>query len=313
MEPFDGEADMDLYTDELINGRQREAVVNDDDSRRPVDAPRWLTQKNAPAAVKPHRNGVTQQLCISTLHCQVPKMAPLEPESTRSSSASRGQGRPPYEESGFDQADAQSVSLQFGAMGLSKSVSETSRLCSCLQSSPLCPNHCTECNTLHHVACDLHCKMNNHSIVRSYMMSEESEAAEAQSECLDAGDMGAISLTSSSGAAMASLVPHDDPESLHPSVPPITYHDCCNLAKLDPQLLCRTCNVFHSRSCRDADRCQSQQHEVQKLGVCRCGKTCPRNPLVLCRYCGKEYCRDCWYRNPVACTCGQTFDQSSPV
>lgn len=311
MEPFDGESDMDLYTDEHINGRQRAAVVNDDESRRSLDSPLWLTQRNAPAAVKPHSNGVTQQLCISTLNCQLPKMTPLESESTRSSSsAGRGQARRPYEESGFDQADAQSVSLQFGVMGLSRSVPETNHFCSCLQSSPLCPNHCTECNTLHHITCDLlqHCKMNNHSIVRSYITPEESEAASAQSECLDVGDMSAISLTSST-----SLVPCDDPESLHPSLPPITYHDCCNLAQLDPQLLCRTCNVFHSRSCRDVDRCQSQHHEVQKLGVCLCGKTCPRNPLVLCRYCGKEYCRDCWYRNPVACICGQTFDQSSPV
>ncbi|XP_022612119.1 uncharacterized protein LOC111229890 [Seriola dumerili] len=326
MEPLDGEMDMDLYTDEHVNGRQREAVVNDDESPRSLA---WLTASSAsPAPVKTQSNGmtslsssstslaVTQQVCISTLNCQLPKVSPLESQSTRSS-ASKRQSRHPYEESGFDKAESQSVSRQLEAMELCRSEAEANHFCSCLQSSTVYPNRCIECNTLHNITCDLHqqCIMKNHSLVTSYNMAEvmkEQGAASAQSESLRVSDRAIPTLTSSS-AAMSSLVQYHDPESINPSLPPITYHDCCNLAQLDPQVLCRTCSVFHTRSCRDVDRCQSQHHTVKKLEVCACGKTCPRNPLVLCRYCGKEYCRDCWYRNPVVCTCGQTFDQSSPV
>ncbi|XP_071346118.1 spermatogenesis associated 2-like [Trachinotus anak] len=317
MEPF--EAEMDLYTDEHVNGGQREAVVNDDESHR--CSTRLAQQCASPAALKTHGNGMTsspltQQIRISKLNFPLPKTSPLESETTGSSSSSKRQGRHPYEESGFDKADieSQSISLQLQAMGLCKSEAEANNICSCLQSHPLYLNNCIECNTLHNITCDLHqqCYMRNHSEVTSYNM-KESGAVSAQNESLRVSDMSLIQTPTSSSTAMSSLLLCDDPESLITSLTPITFHDCCNLAQLDPQVLCCSCSVFHSRSCRDVDHCQSHHHTMKQLGVCTCGRTCPRNPLVLCRYCGNEYCRDCWYRNPVVCTCGQTFDQSSSV
>lgn len=110
------------------------------------------------------------------------------------------------------------------------------------------------------------------------------------------------------GSAAASPLAVCDDASQSPK--PMPFHQCCDLAQLDPQVLCLTCGVFHAAACREKDLCQ-KTHKCKPLGVCcSCGSTCTRKPLVLCRYCGSEYCRNCWYRNPLACTCGQTFDQS---
>lgn len=97
-----------------------------------------------------------------------------------------------------------------------------------------------------------------------------------------------------------------------PCLYPITFHECCDLSTPDPRVLCRGCRVFHSGSCKEGKLCQTN-HDVSSLGECFCGKVCSRSPLVLCRYCGTEYCSNCWYKNPIMCTCGQTFDQSSSV
>ncbi|XP_039989106.1 spermatogenesis associated 2-like [Xiphias gladius] len=324
MEPFDGELDVDLYTDEHVN--EGGAVVNDDGSPRSLT---WLTKQSAsPLAVKTESNGMTSLSPSSTslpttsciyAPCQLAKMSPPESDSARSSSASKRQGRHPCEESKFDKADVQSHSdsLQLEAMGLCKSEAEANHFCSCLQSPHLYLNRCIECKTWHNITCAMlkHCFMEDHSVVTSYITAEEmneSGAVSPQSESLRVSDMSASQTLTSSSAAMSSLVLCDDPKFLIQSLHPITFHDCCNLAQLDPQVLCRSCGVFHSCSCRDIDYCQIH-HTIKQLGVCACGKACSRKPLVLCRYCGNEYCRDCWYRSPVVCTCGQTFDQSSSV
>lgn len=102
-------------------------------------------------------------------------------------------------------------------------------------------------------------------------------------------------------------------EETTPVTPPISYHDCCDLTKLDPRVLCHSCRVFHTKPCRESKSCRSE-HDSSLLGRCRlCDAWCSRKPLVLCRYCGSEYCNACWYRNPVSCSCGQTFDPSSSV
>ncbi|XP_035012893.1 spermatogenesis associated 2-like [Hippoglossus stenolepis] len=293
MEPFAGGVDVDLYTDEHLNGGA--AAVSDDKT--------WLTQKSSsPPAVKTHSDGMTSQssssasvparehVCVTTLNCQLTKMPAVD-----SAVGSR-----------FDKADSEphGGSSQLEAVALSKSESEANHFCSCLQSPHLYLQHCIECNTLHDISCALlkHCSMEHHTV-------EESGAASPQS--LAASDMNA-SPTLSSSAARSSTVPRDVPESVIPSLHPISFHDCCNLAQLDPQVLCRSCSVFHTGSCRELDYCQIH-HTTKLLGVCGCGKLCPRKPLVLCRYCGTEYCRDCWYRSPVFCACGETFDQSSSV
>lgn len=312
MEPFDGELEVDLYTDDQLNGRQRQAPVNDDESPRSLT---WVTA--SPPVVKTHSNGVTslssssaslstrEDVCVSKLNCHL--TSPLQSDITRSSSASMRQ------ESRFDKADSQSRSLQLEAMGQSEA--EASHLCSCLQSPYLylC-QHCIQCNTMHDSTCALleRCHSESHRVVSLDSTTEmkEPRAVSPQGGGLRVSGMSTSPTLTSSSAAMSSLALCDDPRSTVPS--PITYHDCCDLAQLDPQVLCISCGVFHSGSCRDVEFCQFH-HTIKPLGVCSCGRARSRNPLVLCRYCGKEYCRDCWYRNPLECTCGQAFDQSSSV
>lgn len=326
MEPFDGEGEVDLYTDEHVNGGRREAVVNDDESPRSLT---WMTQSMSPPSAKTHSNGVTslssasaslstrEHVCISTLNCQLTKTSALDSDTTGSSSAGMRPGRLPCEESRFDKVDSQSRSLQVEAMGLCMKEAEASHLCSCLQSPHLCLKLCIECNVSHDITCALlqRCYTENHHMVFPDNTTEgmkELRALSPQGGSLRMSDASALPSLSNSSVAMSSLALCDDPKSMIPSLHPITYHECCDLAQLDPQVLCISCGVFHSGSCREIDFCQDH-HEIKPLGVCSCGRACSRKPLVLCRYCGNEYCSDCWYRNPVVCACGQTFDQSSSV
>ncbi|XP_035769371.1 spermatogenesis-associated protein 2-like protein isoform X2 [Neolamprologus brichardi] len=129
---------------------------------------------------------------------------------------------------------------------------------------------------------------------------------------MPSGGLRSPTLTGSS-AAVSSLPLSEDPASIIALPPAIAYHECCDLKKPDPQILCHVCRVFHSKSCNMAKSCQSH-HGSTQLGQCSsCDKWCSRKPLVLCRYCGNEYCSACWFRNPVTCRCGQTFDQSTSV
>lgn len=316
VEPTNTELDEDLYTDEQVNRGQNEEGVVDEGPRSLT----WVTQScTSPGAVKMLSNGMSslpspstsqpirEHTRISTLNCQLTKTSPGEPDPPRSSSASKRQGRRLCEESTFDRADVhlQSSSLQ----ELSRREAEADQLCSCLQSPHYFRKHCVECKTFHNMSCALveQCFREGHNVVISDKLNG-SGSVSPLGESLRVNE----TLTSSS-TAVSSLPLCDGPKSIIPACQPITYHNCCNLAQLDPQVLCVSCSVFHSHSCRDLrDYCQVQ-HTVKHLGVCECGKQCSRKPLVLCRYCGNEYCNDCWYRNPVTCVCGQTFDQSSSV
>lgn len=176
-------------------------------------------------------------------------------------------------ESRADQTDS------LPGMELSTNPPEAAQPCTCHHASDVYFQRCLQCNSLHDITCASleACRMNHHDV-----------------QFLD------------------SPSPHDGPKALTPSLNPITYHECCDVSRPDPQVLCFSCGVFHAVSCRDFDLCH-MSHNVKKLGLCSCGKPCRRKPLVLCRYCGNEYCNSCWYRNPVSCSCGQTFDQSSSV
>ncbi|KAM6936884.1 spermatogenesis associated 2-like [Xenentodon cancila] len=189
---------------------------------------------------------------------------------------------------------------------LAKAEVEPCHFCTCVH-SPL-PSfylkQCVDCNSLHSFTCaSLEvCQLKGHKVQFTGNLNESEEP----------------SLPSRSASnpppstAMPSLASSIEPTPVSQSIHPITFHDCCDLAKLDPQVLCRSCNIFHSGSCRAGNVCQTS-HDICQLGLCSCGKPCSRKPLVLCRYCGREFCTNCWYRNPVSCTCGQTFDQSSSV
>lgn len=160
------------------------------------------------------------------------------------------------------------------------------RCCSCLLAPQLHLQHCSDCDTTHDVQCpSLYvCRNDGHDVEGS---------GPPQSN-------------------LASMTLHVEPNSMSPTVQPISFHSCCDVTHLDPRLLCRTCRVFHSDSCQYSNHCL-MIHGAQLLGTCICGEASSRAPLILCRYCGNEYCRECWYRNPITCMCGETFDQSSSV
>ncbi len=299
-------------------------VVNDEENSCCLT---WAAESSASPAIKSHSNGVTylssssaslssrEDIHINTLNCQLTKTSPLESDTTRSSSVNMKQGKRPCEELVFDNMDSPSSRRQVDAMGLYKTKPEINHFCSCLKSSSSCLKVCVECNTLHCITCALlqHCNEQNH---RSEFCDDitqemkESRAVSPHSGSLRVTGMSESPVLTSSSAAMSSLALCDEPPPS--SLPLFTYHDCCDLTDLDPQVLCYTCRNFHSDSCRLKDTCQNR-HKIKKLGVCSCGMPRSRNPLILCRYCGNEYCRDCWYKNPLECTCGQNFDQSSSV
>lgn len=289
-----GEGDVDLYTDVQENGLERRTVVREDESPPSLS---WVSQNNAsPPAVKAQSNGITsrEQVCVSTLNCQVTNMSGAEPHITRSSSSSVKQRRRQVEESHSHSPQARDC----------RSEAASDHLCSCLQSPHVCYQLCRDCNSLHDIACAFltPCKTENHRVVFPDNLVREMKKSRAVPQHDES-----FRVSSSDLAAVSSLALQDAVTA------PISYHDCCDLTQLDPQVLCFSCSVFHTGSCKGITYCQSEGHEMKQLGVCSCGSEASRDPLVLCRVCGKEYCRDCWYRDPFQCTCGERFDQSSSV
>ncbi|XP_071767359.2 spermatogenesis associated 2-like isoform X1 [Centroberyx gerrardi] len=329
---IDGE--LDLYTAEEVNSRRREALVDDAESPRSLS---WVGHSSSlPPAIATHSNGVTSPfssttspptdpVCVSTLNYQLTKMSTLASNTARNFSAAAKQDGHPYEEStklGFDRADSQLRSLTAQAMGICKSEAsspyEAIHFCNCVQSHSLCVKHCIDCNTLHSLTCGLlkNCQKNGHSLVlpdKTVEEMRETRSVSPQKGSLREGGMSLSPTHVTSSTAVSCSALRDGPGSISHSPQPIPYHDCCDLAHPDPKFTCVSCWIFHSGTCKGVEFCQQQRHEIQPLGVCSCGRPCSRKPLVLCRYCGAEYCNDCWYRNPVECACGQTFDQSSSV
>lgn len=319
--PFGSEQEVDLYTDEQVNGGLREAALGDDGPRSLAwVGPNTTMLPQPPSTAKSHCNGVTfmsslsaalpakEHVHTSTLNYHITKSSAQQADPARLL-ASMKLAKHPCEESAFDVADSESQGLQAEPIGPPQRATEASRLCSCLQTPSGCVQHCSQCNVMHDISCAFHgrCKKLGHHL--EYADLGEHEKLRAESPTLRVGLSQSVS---SSGAAMSSLVLHDDPRAMTQHPRPISYHECCNLAQPNPQVLCDSCRVFHSSSCPERDRCQAH-HDTKPLGVCSCGRKCTRAPLVLCRYCGQEFCRDCWYRSPLTCTCGQTFDQSSSV
>ncbi|XP_056271909.1 spermatogenesis associated 2-like [Pseudoliparis swirei] len=253
--PYDGE--VDLYTDEHINGRQDDAP------------PPSLSSASPPPAAP----SIREHACVSKLDCQL-----TTPPGRCQSAASAGP------------------------------------LCECHHIALLCLRRCVDCDVTHDVACASfqRCRLAHHRIELPDSPAEEEREFRAPSPHGVSLRAAGASPTLSGGDAMSSFALCDAPGAMMPPLHPIAYHGCCDLARPDPRALCVSCGVFHAGTCRDIAFCQSH-HDLRPLGVCACGRECSRKPLVLCRYCGSEYCSDCWYRSPVACSCGQTFDQSSPV
>lgn len=318
---FGSEQEVDLYTDEQVNGGPREAALSDEGPRSLA----WINPSAAllppPSTARSHSNGVTfmsslsaavpakEHVHTSTLNYHITKSSALQSDPARGS-ASVKLAKHPCEESAFDKAESESHSLQVEPVGLQQLASGTGRLCSCVDEPGDCVQRCTQCNVSHGRSCAFigRCDKSGHCLEYTNLPGEKVNLRSGSPPLR----VGVSQSLSSNIAAMSSLVLHDDPRSMTPQPHPISYHECCNLTQLDPQVLCDSCRVFHSGSCMEKERCQAH-HDTKPLGVCSCGRKCVRDPMVLCRYCGKEFCKDCWYRSPLKCTCGQTLDQSSSV
>ncbi|XP_028306053.1 spermatogenesis associated 2-like isoform X2 [Gouania willdenowi] len=235
--------EVDLYREEHVNGSEHQASISDG----PLSLA-WINPREAsPPAAKTHSHSVTA--------------SPLDMDESRTDD--RKQSQLPCGESRYEDMEL-----------LRKSRGGGEHLCSCLRSTPCCLRHCEDCDAVHSITCptlDV-CRMNNHLVE---LTQDLSEAAEASGFLLS-------DQMNSSVAYMASLDLHDEPKSMIPPLRPITFHDCCDLTSLDPRLLCHSCSVFHTASCREGEVCLDN-HRVKQLGRCSCGKACLRKPLVLCR------------------------------
>jgi len=338
-----GELELDLYTAGGLKSSRAETAGFHHDHVGPRSLS-WVANHGgpSPASILTHSNGFStpfsslsttaaaavtatgprarEPRCVSTLNCQLSKTSQprqIPSGATRTAPAATTQVAAPDEDSqsrGFDRNEDRPSIAMAQASGLTKSEASLppspENLCSCVQSSGAHLKNCLNYNTLHNTTCpSLHkCHTNSHSVLTSYKTPEESgKARPLSSQGLREPGWCVPPSRTKDDAAMSLLL--STPDSIAKPPPPITYHSCCDLS-LDPQYVCFTCEVFHSVSCREMLHCETF-HKTKPLEMCHCGTVCSRNPLVLCRYCGREYCSQCWYRNPVTCACGETFDHRS--
>lgn len=284
----------DLYRDEPVNGEQKEWII--DNEENPHSLIRAIQSNPSSPA------GQTRSIGANYM--------PSSPESdtSRSSSFNKSKGKRSSEELKY-KLDSQ----QIQASGIGKGESEINHLCSCPNGLDH-PCHCFDCNSFLDPTCAFldECTMKDHKGQFADNLPEKmKEARELSLPSPIFRESGTKNVTSTNAATSSSDV-CDAAESA--PLQPISYHSCCDLKMVnpDPRIFCPKCLVFHAHWCKEGKLCQ-ESHEATRLGLCSCGKYCARKPLVLCRYCGREYCRKCWFRQPIMCICGQTFDQESSV
>ncbi|KAK0132233.1 Spermatogenesis-associated protein 2-like protein [Merluccius polli] len=312
-----GELELDLYTEGLKSGRRETSGFQDDHG-----GPRslfmggqssiHLTQSNGlstpssssttAAAATATSPRVREPRCVTTINCQLSKTSPprqIPSGATRTAATTQAAAAPDedLQSHGFDRnEDRPSIAM-----------AQASGLTNLEASLPPSLEHLCSCSTSHNASCpSLHkCNVNRHRV--AYKTSEEKKNRPPSSQGLR--ETGWCMPPSHKDDADMSLLLCNTPESIAKPPQPITYHSCCDQA-LEPHYVCFTCDVFHSGACTEGRAC-TKSHNTKLLQVCHCGVACSRNPLVLCRYCGREYCSQCWYRNPVTCACGKTFDHQS--
>ncbi|XP_032435434.1 spermatogenesis associated 2-like isoform X2 [Xiphophorus hellerii] len=171
-------------------------------------------------------------------------------------------------------------------------------LCGCLRAAevmetPLSLQRCLDCGVLHDITC-VHltdCSLQRHQVEPASGVPETGpETGEERPRDAVPED------TATCGDTAASQ--------------PISYH--CEAASANPHLLCLTCRAVHGAACVEGKLCRLA-HRTRCLGTCSCGKSCCGTPRVLCLYCGDEFCRDCWYKNPLTCVCGRSFHLSTDL
>lgn len=283
------ESDMDLYTAEQVNGEPKDMLV--DETPRSLT---WMPESNAANSDGLYK----EQVYVSKHHSQLKN--PSISSTTRLGSH--------YLESAGDKGEALSGSE--GKTERFNGEAQRTQHCSCLDVKNLYLYTCTKCQTYHHLTCPMlkPCHI-NHSI--EYVDNDTEQSVQMRAAASQRRGTTSPTLTSSS-EAFSSLALHDACKSTHPIRSPLTYHNCCDLFKLDHKVLCFSCKVFHTEDCNETRICLTH-HEAKMLGVCSNKNCSVRDIQVLCKYCGNEYCKECWYKRPLECICGQTFDFSSSV
>lgn len=270
------ESDMDLYRDEQDGAELSEMAVDDD-----PHSSAWMSKS---------ANGMHREpLYVSTYRQQ----------KSEADSASYDFSRYVTE----DKKDALPVSLEENA--------DCEFDCSCLKNKKLILSLCTECQTCHHVTCpDIDPCQRNHKTKIMYIEKIPEQLLQLQAAASQRKGNISPNLTHNSGA-LSSLTLQERSDSLHSYNRPFAMHSCCEPLEKDPEVLCLTCQVFHKVYCNEAKSCISS-HQAKHLGLCSAEK-CHQQTYILCKYCGNECCKDCWYKNPIKCKCGETLDFSSSV
>ncbi|XP_010882408.1 uncharacterized protein spata2l [Esox lucius] len=279
------EGDLDLYTADQFNGDKDVGLV-----RGPLGSPAGVAGMNTSRSITRDCNVLSshrENVCVSTLNCQLTRTTSLVPTRNTQINTKRD---------GTNEDLAKSE----GVDSFSRS-EQTSVSCSPLSSGGSCIKNslgsCVERSS----------RLDNMS---SHLMemcdskwSVPTERSRASSLLRNPGE-GGVSPTHRDKRELIDVVQARD---LSQSIP---FHDCCTTANPDPAFTCLICRVFHTSACTEVEVCQ-RKHEVHRLGMCKSG--CQKLPYILCRYCSAEFCKDCWYRAPLDCACGQPFDQSTSV
>lgn len=82
---------------------------------------------------------------------------------------------------------------------------------------------------------------------------------------------------------------------------PLQIHDCCSSRQ--PNFICYTCRIVHSFICNDG-LCRGHETKVLESLCTECSN---QQFFTLCGYCFKQYCKNCWFKDPMQCKCGKPF------
>ncbi|KAG5273907.1 hypothetical protein AALO_G00156960 [Alosa alosa] len=316
------EVDEDLYTGEGDGGsRSPEAVgvtVQSEGSRR------HLKQAHSSPVLCTGEAPSQTRLCRSTLNYRL------------SSPSSPGGGARPEPTSPFEEQTFQSTGS--ATPGVSQKPLE---VCSCVESGNRYNCLCQQCNILHCTSCAVldYCRDRGHDI----SFSTEAflpEAAESETKhiklmspkdkrsppgfperhfCLEGTDKPHVTCRTCRRAhdclcedgQRCAQENHDVEYQLEPNKS-MPFHQCCTSTWTHPQFACLNCQIFHSASCLDGASCKRKTHSVRELrDVC---ELCSLATEFLCRHCCAQFCKECWYKSPLQCLCGNPFDYpGSPV
>ncbi|XP_055029473.2 spermatogenesis associated 2-like isoform X1 [Misgurnus anguillicaudatus] len=92
---------------------------------------------------------------------------------------------------------------------------------------------------------------------------------------------------------------------------PMEFHQCCAANHQSPEIACLICKVFHASLCPGTWEC-SLKHKIHHLGN-TCVTCFSEDVSVLCRYCCLQYCKKCWFKEPMSCKCGNPFQNYTAV